>query len=235
VATAAKKTIEERLVEVMKELDGFKPEGKNKHFSYDYWTADQLANIFRPLFVKHELAFMADVESYELIPKGKGFITTLIVRFTISCPGTDEEMSGRGIGQGDDNTDKGANKAMSGALKYWLLKTFLLGGEDAENDALEKAARVKVEDSDIEGIEKGGRPTTTTDVQVTRFRQLARDLELDATASGELLADILGAGPDLKQTASGDAGPELIKYVSRLKSEDMGKVIQYMEKMVDDA
>lgn len=39
------------------------------------------------------------------------------------------------IGQGTDSQDKGSNKAITGAVKYGLLKTFLIGtGDDAEHD-----------------------------------------------------------------------------------------------------
>ena len=49
---------------------------------------------------------------------------------------TIREVKMETIGQGEDAGDKGANKALTAAVKYILMKTFLIPtGEDADGDA----------------------------------------------------------------------------------------------------
>ena len=234
--TAAKKNnIFEKMALVMGELDGLAPTGKNDHFRYDYWETNEVSNTFRKLFVKHGLAFLADVVDVRVDPRGKGYLTTMTVEFSIWD--TDDPsaiiVKGKGVGQGDDNSDKGANKAFSGALKYWLLKTFLLGGEDAENAKMETAARsVTIESSNITGIERGGRSRDATDLQVRRVAEMARDLEYGPEKMAELIESVLNMHLDLPEDP-GEHGAVIRKYLSGVEAEEIGRLIQYMEMMGD--
>jgi hypothetical protein len=249
--TQAKPSIHTKMVAVMGTLGAEKPQGSNRHFSYDYWTADQLSALFRSRFVAQGLSFMADVVDYSVqegktSKGGQTWLTTIRVLFSITDTVTGEIISGHGIGQGDDPGDKGSNKAFAGALKYWLLKTFLLGGEDAEADeatdrrseTVRESSRapvrdVVVGDSDIEGIERGGRSTNATEVQVRRVRNLARDLRYGADATNDLIGDILGSKADLPGDPE-ERGPAFVRHLEGLTADDIGKVIQYMEAMSEE-
>lgn len=222
---------------VMGDLAGHQPTGKNKHFRYDYWETNQVSSIFRELFVKHGLAFMSDVEDVDIREKGKMVLTTMKVRFTIMDTDRDATISGVGVGQGEDNSDKGANKAFSGALKYWLLKTFLLGGEDAENDAMEnhsKTTEVKVESSNVQGIERGGRSIAATVTQVDQVRMLARGQGLDPYGMNELFDTVFEMPLDLPKDDVTEAGAQVRTYLDTLSADDIGKLIQYMQSMSDE-
>jgi hypothetical protein len=235
-AAATPKGLHAKMVAVMGDLDGFHPTGRNKHFRYDYWETNQISGIFRGLFVKYGLTFNSDVVDIDLIPTGeKGFLTTLKVLFTVTDQETGESISGHGVGQGDDTSDKGANKAFSGAMKYWLLKTFLLGGEDAESDAMEGRAAssdVKIESSNIEGIQRGGRSENATDVQVRRVRQMAVELKYGPEEMNGLFEQVLANPLDLPEDPA-DQGAAVRDYLGALPSDDMGRLIQYMEMMTD--
>lgn len=233
----AKPGLYTKLVAVMGSLDGMVPSGSNRHFSYDYWETNQVTGVFRGLFVRHGLSFMSDVIDYDVVDKGKSRLTTVKVLFTITDTETGETISGHGLGQGDDAQDKGANKAFAGALKYWLLKTFLVGGEDAEADERTdkrtlrgEATDVVVEESNIEGIARGGRSSNATDVQVKRIRNMAGDLGYGAGKTAGLIEDILDVEIRLPDEPD-EVGPALVKYLEGLSADDAGKVIQYMEKM----
>jgi len=229
---------------VMAELDGLKPTGKNSHFRYDYWETNQISSIFRPLFVKHRLAFMSDVVGVDIRDKGKMSLTTMTVEFAITdidAPLDVEAatVKGRGVGQGEDNSDKGANKAFSGAMKYWLLKTFLLGGEDAENDAMEtqsrsSSTRATVEDSHVEGIQRGGRSTTATVTQVDQVRMMARSLGYDPYKMNDLFETVFEFPLELPKDDITEAGAAVRTYLDTLGAEDIGKLIQYMQSMMPD-
>jgi hypothetical protein len=239
-AKAEKMTVRAKMVEVMKELDGHEPSGKNSHFRYDYWETNQISGIFRPLFAKHGLAFLADVLDVDIREKGKNTLTTMKVRFTIMDIEPDgAEVSGVGVGQGEDNSDKGANKAFSGAMKYWLLKTFLLGGEDAENDAMEtrtqsRATQATIEDSNVEGIQRGGRSTAATVTQVDQVRMMARSLGYDPYKMNGLFETVFEFPLDLPKDDITEAGAQVRTYLDTLSADDIGKLIQYMQSMLPD-
>lgn len=230
-----------KLVAVMASLEGLAPQGSNRHFSYNYWETNQVTGVFRPLFVRHGLSFMSDVVDFDIRPRGeKSLLTSLKVLFTITDIETGETISGHGFGQGDDAGDKGANKAFAGALKYWLLKTFLVGGDDAEADertdrraSRDDARSVTVSDSEITGIARGGRSTNATDVQVKRIRTLAADNKFGAGKTADLIEDILNVRISLPEDPE-EIGPAFVRYLEGMGADDAGKVIQYMEKMSDD-
>jgi hypothetical protein len=205
---AAPKDIVQKMADVMGELGGHKPSGTNSHFRYGYWETNQVSSIFRDLFVKHGLAFLADEST--------------------------ARVSGIGVGQGEDNSDKGANKAFSGALKYWLLKTFLLGGEDAENDAMEttSATDVVVVPSNVQGIQRGGRSTSATVTQVDQVRMLARALGYGPVEMNGLFEQVLENPLDLEDDIT-KAGAAVRAYLDSAPADDLGRLIQYMKMMTD--
>lgn len=231
--------------------DDMRPEGNNKHFHYDYWTLDQISGFFRSRFRDLELDLDVDVVEYSTIEhptkEGRSMLTTLRVLFTVTDIETGEQVSGHGLGQGDDPGDKGANKAMSGALKYWLLKRFLVGGEDAEADERtdrrderderrsssrgrdDDERRVKIGPSSIEGIQRGGRANKTTDAQIRQIRELAKDLNWNAIGAARRIAEWLGDELEMPQDAE-EARDALVRYLEGLDADDAGKIIT---KMVD--
>lgn len=65
----------------------------------------------------------------------KGFITTCVVGYTFTDADTGENFTAEVVTQGFDSLDKGAFKAMTGAVKYALRQTFLIPtGDDAEHE-----------------------------------------------------------------------------------------------------
>lgn len=73
--------------------------------------------------------------SVSVVPRsGKpGDVTTLVVEYVLTDGDSGESIVCATVGQGFDSLDKGAYKAMTGALKYVLRQTFLIPtGDDAE-------------------------------------------------------------------------------------------------------
>lgn len=241
--SSAKPSIHTKMVAIMGQMGSLEPTGQNSHFRYAYFEATEVAGVFRALFIKHGLSFLSDVIDYDVQSRGaKNMLTTMRVLFTLTDTETGETVSGHGLGQGDDPGDKGSNKAFAGALKYWLLKTFMVGGEDAEADDRtdqrsdrDRPSDVVVEESDIKGIERGGRSTNATDVQIKRIRTLTGDLEYGTTKLMNLIEDVLGV--TIPTPDDGDPDDErraLKRYIEDMGSDDAGKLIQYMEQMKED-
>jgi|GEM_PF-4547377 len=56
--------------------------------------------------------------------------------YTLACGDTGATITTRWTGEAADSQDKGINKAATAALKYWLLKTFLISTGDEDPDAV---------------------------------------------------------------------------------------------------
>jgi hypothetical protein len=167
------------------------------------------------------------------------FLTTMVVHFRLIDGTTGEVIEGSAVGQGEDPSDKGAGKAMTYAEKAFLLGLGMNGSDSdveayADYEGGSSGPReVVVEDSNIEGIERGGRSTNATDVQVKRIRNLASDLKFGAGKTADLIEDILDVVITLPEDPE-EVGPAFVRYLEKMGADDAGKVIQYMEKMTDD-
>lgn len=238
-----------KMAYIMANMGSQKPEGKNPHFRYAYWSTDQVTGYFRSMFGRLGISFTADVESWDIrehqtAKEGRSYLTTVLVRYTLTDTDTGDMTSGVGIGQGDDPGDKGSNKAMAGALKYWLLKTFLMGGEDAEADEnTDKRAEaperreerpVTVGPSNIEGIGRGGRANMATEAQIRQMRLLARDLHWLPDEISLQVDEILGEEYEMPEDVA-DKGPAILRRLEGLSADDAGKVITAMVERRDAA
>lgn len=238
----------QKMAHIMANMPDMQPEGKNAHFTYKFWQTDQITGYFRSIFGKLGLAFLVDVEGYEIVEHatgkgGRSANTNLHVRFTLVDIDTGEQCSGRMVGQGDDPGDKGANKAIAAATKYWLLKTFLLGGIDAEADedtdrrtsGEREERQVRIGKSKIEGIGRGGRANKATDVQIRQIAELAKDLNWNALGAARRISEWVGDDLDLSDTPPEEHREALRRYLDGLSADDAAKVLNNMVELRDAA
>jgi len=133
-----------KLCEIMGELGRVPKHGRNDFHKYDYaMEADVLEMLRAPLAARGVFAYPS-VESVTVEPAPKeSFLTTIVVAFTFVDADTGEFLTVKMPGQGTDKGDKGVYKAITGATKYALLKTFLLPtGDDPENDTAQPRTRL---------------------------------------------------------------------------------------------
>ncbi len=119
---------------VMKEVGYVQKAGHNDFQNYKYATEADAIKAIRPAMLNHGLCMIPSVESVNQDEYGN---TNVIMLYRIF----DEEgnfLSFRAAGSGNDKNskgvgDKGIYKALTGASKYALLKTFLMEtGDDPE-------------------------------------------------------------------------------------------------------
>lgn len=119
---------------VMKEVGYVQKAGHNDFQNYRYATEADAIKAIRPAMLNHGLCMIPSVESVNQDEYGN---TNVIMLYRIF----DEEgnfLSFRAAGSGNDKNskgvgDKGIYKALTGASKYALLKTFLMEtGDDPE-------------------------------------------------------------------------------------------------------
>ncbi len=142
-------TLAGKLAAIMGEINRVAKRGRNTFHKYDYVMEADLADEIRPLLAKYRIAIYPSAESYEQIinpvPEGgkdQGPISLVWMSFKIKCADSGEEQVVRFPGMGQDKGDKGIYKAITGATKYWMYKTFLVStGDDPENDEEQKPVK----------------------------------------------------------------------------------------------
>ncbi len=132
-----KKSLASKLAEVMGECHRIQKRGRNDFHKYDYATESDIVEAVREGLASRSVMLIPSVVKQTREPVGdKGSIlTTLEMLFTFMDGDSGEQIERAWIGAGSDKEDKGLYKAMAGATKYFLLKTFLLPtGDDPERD-----------------------------------------------------------------------------------------------------
>jgi len=141
-------------------------------------------------------------------------------------------------GYGADMGDKSMPKAQSMALKYFLLKSFMLstGKDDAEADAnVDKAAagaaarsgsRIKGGKAQA-GTQKGGKTEAPSDAQKAEIKRLIKDKKMTPVTL------LIAVSEALDTPLSPGAEPKDV--LAALSAEEMGKLISYVAEMVEVA
>ena len=121
--------------------------GKDKQMTggrlnYKYVSDAQVYMTVRKLLIEHKIALLASMtgshqERYELgeyngKPQDK-FHTRAQFEFILVDSETGDQVACTWESESEDSSDKGLNKCATAALKYWLLKTFLIPtGDDPD-------------------------------------------------------------------------------------------------------
>lgn len=135
--TVTYRKVTQALAAVMADLPAIGKDGRAdpKQGGYAYRGIEQITKHAQGLFAKHGVVMVPQVESCEvrdITVAGKPWTdTTLHVTYEVHGPAGDS-VKVRTVGIGRDNSDKGANKAMTQAFKYALLQ--LLCISDAKDD-----------------------------------------------------------------------------------------------------
>jgi hypothetical protein len=150
-----KKTLIQKLCEVGKELTWVEKRGENKFHGYKYATeADLVMAIRLELYDRHVflvpnvLSTVREDITAKDDPKAKRkAITDMVIEWTWVDGDTGEKLVCHMPGCGEDASDKGTYKAITGSEKYLLLKTFLIPTyDDAESLTAEdkKALQLRI-------------------------------------------------------------------------------------------
>lgn len=163
------------MLAILTDIDAIAKKQKNTKQGYSFRGIDDMVNGFHPLFAKHGIFILPEIleEKREDRPTkdGTGIIiaTLLKIKYTFYCK-DGSSLSAIIQGEGMDSGDKSSNKAMSAALKYLLIQTFLVPTEDiadADKDSPEighdkkqeekEQQRLKLESTLSENVKEGFR------------------------------------------------------------------------------
>jgi hypothetical protein len=133
-------SLKEKLAEVRKRIGYIQKRGHNERFNYTYVTAADLASAVGDALADLGVVIVPRLESiaYESVSPNHAnpqSITRVVMSYTFMDVDGAEQITVKIPGEGRDSGDKGPYKAMTGALKYALLQSFLIAtGDDPEDE-----------------------------------------------------------------------------------------------------
>ena len=145
-----------KLAQIMGEASYLQKKGRNTQQNYSYAAEADYLDLIKPMLAARKIAFLPtfSIERVDMgaTKSGTPTFSVMVVCLVQFIDGeTGEVLAAQSIGQGIDTQDKAPYKAMTGAVKYLLSKTFLIPtGDDPEVDVPPEPAPVKTEPKPID-------------------------------------------------------------------------------------
>lgn len=137
--------IHEAIIEVMGKV-GYVQKKKSKDGGLKYAYAGEAALIeaLRPAMLESGITFhCSSIRDHQRKTEGAKCFTTALFTFMFTHAPSKTSIEASALGEGYDGLDKGAYKAMTGALKYALRQTFIIETGDDPDKTQEEPAPVK--------------------------------------------------------------------------------------------
>jgi hypothetical protein len=237
--TPTKMNLIAKLAEITGKLAHIEKLGKNKAQNYTFARESDVAAAASGLFAEYNVFVSQSMVSqhdtafqYETRSGSKMYLTNLTMEYTFHDGDSDQTIGPlRFPGAGSDTGDKGVYKAMTGATKYFLMKTFLVAtGDDPEADekvdkagagaAAGKGSKVKGGKAKA-GTQKGGKTDGITKTQMTEISRLIKDKGISQ----------VGFLAVVTMVVDGDVDHDANVAVKALSSEDAGKVVKALNEL----
>ena len=129
--------LREKFAEVRRRLGYVQKRGHNERHNYSYVTAADLAGSVGDILAELGVVVIPQLQSIstETPRSSSDRIARMVMNYRFVDARSGEELTVRVAGEGADPGDKAPYKAMTGALKYALLQSFLLStGDDPEDE-----------------------------------------------------------------------------------------------------
>ena len=130
----------QKLALILANIDRVPKNGRNDFHNYDYVYESDLVDHIRDKLAEQGVAIFPSVREHNVQEmqdaRNKSvFLTTVTLDVTLIDGQSGDQITTTWVGQGLDNGDKGYYKAYTGAIKYFILKTFMIStGDDPEQD-----------------------------------------------------------------------------------------------------
>jgi hypothetical protein len=137
---SAQLNLRQKLALVRRRLGYIQKRGHNELHNYSYVTAADLAGAVGDVLAELGVLVVPRLESISHEPARSGrpdgkHLTHVVMNYSFVDVDTAEDITVKVAGEGVDAGDKAPYKAMTGALKYALLQSFLLAtGDDPEDE-----------------------------------------------------------------------------------------------------
>jgi len=143
------KSLAAKLCRILDKATYVQKKGRNTAQGYNYAMEADFLDLIKPLLVDEGVIVLPKfgfIESHDGQTKGGSPTCRVTLALELTFVDTDSGATFvvSTVGQGVDSQDKAPYKAMTGALKYALSKTFLIPtGDDPENDSAEEKEEKK--------------------------------------------------------------------------------------------
>lgn len=169
-----------KLSEVMAAVERVEKKGHNAHFNYDFVRETDMLAAVRPEFAKRQLLMTMSAQHEHA--KQNGNILTVPYIVTIYDGESGETLAFTVLGAGQDTQDKGPYKALTGAVKYALMKLLLIDtGDDPENENHQQPRASSAPHPARPTQTSDPYPTQTTDAQVVSHAKVITSLVVSVT------------------------------------------------------
>ncbi|WP_329376231.1 ERF family protein [Streptomyces sp. NBC_01483] len=118
-------SIYELMALVMNDVRDVGKNGFNNHHKYAFRGVDDFIGALAQPLRKHGVFMMTEILDFETSVRGSMNAVHLRVAFHFYGPAGDK-VTATTLGEASDTADKASNKAMSAALKYALMQTFMI-------------------------------------------------------------------------------------------------------------
>lgn len=131
-----------KIATVMGDVAKIAKNGWNDHFKYKYANESDVLDGIRPLLAGQKIALFTNIvwQERKIVPiynrykpndpPIKRYFTKVLVKFVLACGDKGARITSYYWGEGEDESDKGLYKAYTGAVKYFLTKSFLISSGD---------------------------------------------------------------------------------------------------------
>lgn len=170
---AKSRSLGARMTAVMAGVYRLGKSGYNKHHGYAFATDGDVSDLIRTLLAEHGIAFW--IELAEIVSREQhGKQMRMVIRWTITLENADDPGDVRGvnwISEALDTQDKAINKAATAAVKYFLLKTFLVSTGEEQAPASDGDTDNE-RGEDVRPRKQPPRPPGVTEQQLATMRGL---------------------------------------------------------------
>jgi len=192
--------------------------GHNDAQNYDFVTDADVLDAVRKALVDQNIATIASIGSVETVPfvtanQKPQFLVTVRGDIAFIDGDTGETFSAMGVGQGADSSDKGVYKAITGMVKYALLKTLLIPtGDDPERDDEPRPTK----SSDAEGVPPSPSRVGLTDKQRAMLKARMREAGLEGQQQVAFAFETAGVGSSRQMDSA-----KLDRVLKALKDKEL--------------
>jgi len=229
-ATPPAPTLVKKLAAVMKEVGRIEKKGYNSFHKYKYvMEADLVETLSQKLADRH-VFITSSTKGIEIIELGKvspktgeivpSRIGVLRVEYTFHDGESGETLTMESIGEIDQDGGKGLYKALTGSMKYFLMKNFLIAtGDDPEQGSAKSPAQSTSSRPAVTASKSAASPVqkkVATAQQITRIGELCKDLNQDIK--------VVYTSLKIKGNPSEDQASDIIMILEKKLAKALDKV-----------
>ena len=213
----------QRMIAVMKEVEYIQKGDKKVNNQYTYVSHDQVTGRLHKPCAENGIVVISTMDSHEI--QNTMTVCTVTTKF-VNADNPEDHTSVTSVGYGIDRGDKGAGKAMSYAIKYNLLKAFMLEtGDDPDHD--QSVIRDTTSKQSTPKQSKDSVPKNNKLEVIKEYLQGFTPREKLMEEKNRLVTKIFDEQSDVPNSASTDEAKE---HIERLNSQ---KINEWSEGVVD--